>query len=122
MKKIIKYRGRDVITGHWAYGYYYPSKTHHIIRDGDDNETIVLEKTIGEYINLTDDCDTQIYEGDVVNVKYTLKDAWGDLFQKDNDIIIKWNDETLRYNNPYDAAFSDGRGAAVKVIGNIYEK
>lgn len=60
----IKFRGRDVITGQWAYGYYYPSKGNHIIRDENDNETIVLEKTVGQFSGLKGK--RNIYEGDIV--------------------------------------------------------
>jgi len=37
MNREIKFRGRDVITGNWAYGYYYPSKGNSIIRDENEN-------------------------------------------------------------------------------------
>lgn len=67
MRKI-KFRGKDAITGCWAYGYYYPSKGHHIIRDEKDCECIVLPESVGEWSGLKSDNNKgeDLYEKDVV--------------------------------------------------------
>lgn len=78
MNRTIKFRGKDVITGNWAYGYYYISKGHHIIRDEKDNECIVLEKSVGQFIGLYDKNEKEIYEGNKISNtnKYHKGNTW----------------------------------------------
>ncbi len=77
MKREIKFRGRCVMTGNWAYGYYYPSKGHHIIRDANDSETMVLPESVGQYTNQKDSKEKEVYEGDVYRDEFSIDDEEG---------------------------------------------
>lgn len=68
-KRIIKFRGRDVITGNWAYGYYYPSKGNAIIRNEKDEECIVDPETVGQFTGMKDENGGGVYEGDSIKVE-----------------------------------------------------
>jgi hypothetical protein len=115
MNREIKYRGRDVIAGNWAYGFYYQSKGHHIIRDSNDRECIVLGKTVGEFTGLKDKNDKDIYEGDVIT-------------QIDETVQVYFNTATACFDALYLGGDSDSLVMAngwisedVEVIGNIYQ-
>jgi phosphoribosylanthranilate isomerase len=63
MKRIIKFRGKDCLTGEWVYGYYTTAKTRdpetgektikHIIH-ADDGLHEVEEDTVGQYTGMKD--------------------------------------------------------------------
>ncbi len=77
MSREIKFRGRCVMTGDWAYGYYYPSKGRHIIRDAGDSETMVLPESVGQYTNQKDNKGIEVYTGDVYRDEFSIDDEQG---------------------------------------------
>ena len=68
MKREIKFRGRCIITGNWAYGYYYLSKGNHIIIDADGGEVMVMPKSVGQFTGLKDK-KREVYESDLYELR-----------------------------------------------------
>jgi len=70
--RTIKFRGFNKKRGIWLYGNYILNRGAHFIapqefangKTWEDYE--VVEESIGQFTGMVDDCDTDIYEGDIV--------------------------------------------------------
>lgn len=124
MRKI-KFRGRDVITGNWAYGYYYPSKGNSIIRDDNDRECIVMPETVGQLVGLHDKNGKEIYEGDLVKRhNYLYKVVYDvECASYKNKVIARQNDDQheIWVEISDDRYYQLSQDLINEVIGNIYE-
>jgi uncharacterized phage protein (TIGR01671 family) len=71
MNRTVKFRGRQIDTGEWKYGYYRQfwccnNGTTHIISDDCGSTWEVIPETVSEFTGLTDMKGKEIYEGDIV--------------------------------------------------------
>ena len=127
-----KFRGRDVITGNWFFGYYYPSKGHCIVRDENDAECIVLKKTVGEFIGMRDVNNKEIYEGDILQWTSKFRDT--DITTPNKRGHVKYNQQGCVWHINYEMCgkhyYKDLMATfggevyvmeTVEIVGNIFE-
>ena len=117
MNREIKFRGQQINTKKWVYGYLYRNKGLYVICENiryAEEEPILLD-TVGQYTGLDDKNGTEIYEGDIVG---------------DNKIkwIVKWNKHRMGFSlYPTTKQLYDEMPINVenklgfKILGNIYD-
>lgn len=108
--RTIKFRGMSTAfftAGEWVYGYLYKNVA-------DDkfviDDSIVIEKSIGQYTGLTDNNGKEIYEGDVSWDEWN--DCYGVVRFDEGKFVYEWDNvcEDLFEVHDY-----------LEITGNIYE-
>ena len=84
--RYIKFRGKDKRTGEWVYGYYVmnnlllPEKgesiNKHFIIDGIGQKNEVIPETVGQFVEVNDKNNREVYEGDIVKMSDWQGNVW----------------------------------------------
>lgn len=112
----IKFRGKDIASNKWAYGYLYRLKGVYTICENIryDEQTPIFIDTLGQYTGLHDKNGVEIYEGDIVKVIFGEKNIGKVIYEHSGFII-----DVTNMNRPYGRV--DFVNNFIKVIGNIYD-
>lgn len=90
MARKIKFRGRQISNGAWAYGYIYQAQGRWFIHVADEKKSYdcyeIDPKTVGEYIGRQDIKTKEIYEDDIVISEYD-----------DRKRVVEWCEEEACY-------------------------
>lgn len=109
----IKFRGKDINTGEWRYGFYVgeTEKVGYIFSDYVVHS--VLTETVGQFTEFYDTINIKIYDGDIVDCEDV--DSFG---------VVYWDNDDARYcilfnGTIYD--FGDFTSSEIEVISNIHD-
>ena len=121
--RIISFRGLDSNTNKWLYGYlsWYESPEKGLFINGKP----VIPESVGQFTGLYDIDGKEIYEGDVVRLKFNIGKI-----ENFNNYEIRWSDDECSFVLHDEESEHYGsktltrkliRDKELKVIGNIYE-
>ena len=117
MREIL-FRGQQECDNEWVYGdLCHPNQphTHLCIRTANGDSYNVIPETVGQYIGVTDNDGTGIYEGDIVLYCYDSgNEIYEVIFDKDSCSFI------LKEQN-ISSCISDFTIKRLRVIGNKYD-
>lgn len=119
MSREIKFRGQQINTKKWVYGYLYRNKGLYVICENiryAEEEPIFLD-TIGQYTGLHDKNGKEIWENDIVEI--TREGIYETIYEK-GIIIFKNGCFFIKSKKTLLALYNcELNNYKVKVIGNI---
>jgi len=130
MNEEIKFRGKDIEFGTWAYGYLTISKLHgfHKIHFQDNDylwhETDVLPETVGQFTGLRDKNGKEIYRGDIVRLYFDdgKEFIFEITFDKKQMCWLANHKEPIHTTSLYNLKILSGSAHSnIEVIGNIHD-
>ena len=139
MKREIKFRGKRIDNGEWAYGYYLFSGLVHYIAEHskamhDDkgsvtNLTKVHPDTVGQFTGLKDKNGKEIYEGDKLTYdSHDTANFASDENKKKWTTEVEWRysvwyltDGTYSYTKPFNT-IDESSANRIEVIGTIHDE
>ncbi|SHN86482.1 MULTISPECIES: YopX family protein [Desulfitobacterium] len=122
MDREIKFRGKTLDSGEWAYGYLTKMwGSYHIIDANDENLAYqVIPETIGQFPEVLDKNSKEIYEGDIVETRngerFVIEFLTGSFFLMDKN----GKGFELWHQCNFSGGVYTGR-TWCGIIGNIYE-
>lgn len=125
MNREILFRGKEVSSQKWVYGFYVHvpcgrfGKDEHIIQTISKNGRMatlydVNSSTVGQFTGVTDKNGNKIFEGDIVDI----------LCENEETGLIEWDKDTARFivsAYSFEADFDNYYGTDLEVIGNIHD-
>lgn len=127
----IKFRGKRVDNGEWAYGWYYQNADmgwHFIVEynpHGEDALTMVRPETIGQFTGIKDTSGKEVFEGDIIVL--VNKEEWenrdADHMQGTYEVYYHVYEQGFlgRNQERLSATLAWGGTKSRTVIGNIHD-
>lgn len=124
MTREIKYRGKDIETGKWVYGYFVGitdgkaaiipfDKVNYDVGYIGDSECIYCHpETIGQFTGLLDKNGKEIYEGDIITFSNHLQGV--------SQVVYDYAGFDVVSNN-YRTTLRPMMNNHIRVIGNIHD-